>query len=798
LRIAVTPDNALREWITQRYPSVTLVDAENASLAMQMVSEGSVDAAVNNLISSRYLIDRYFRGQLKIATRLGDHTARIGFAVGRDQPELFSILNKALADIPPRDISMIANKWQGTPDVQLDTWTVYRSEFYWLAGIFAILVVTSLIWNYYLHREIRLRKEMQNRLQEQVGFRETLFNGTPVPVYVLDARGHLISHNSAWERFFRHAAGTLNALSLAEGAHPLAGIYQDVKALLDDPQQRFSAPGQYRIHNGTEYRTVIHQAVTYYDRSGSTAGLIGSWQDITEHEALLDELSEAREHAEQANRAKSTFLATMSHEIRTPISAIIGLLELSVSDNERHERQQEKDTIQVAYDSALSLMGLIGDILDLAKIESGRLELAPEWVSVDKLAWPVAQVFEGLARQKGIQLEYQLDSLHPDEVYLDPMRFRQILSNLTSNAIKFTEKGSVTLLLQFLQKEAGQTLLTLSVTDTGVGIAPEEQADIFTPYIQSESGKNQQGTGLGLAICHQLITMMDGHIELFSQRHRGTRITVHLPVLHRQQTTTQDTTPTESGRTVMRPLRILTVDDHPANRLLLTQQLTRLGHTVVEAENGESALRCWAEHDPDLVITDCNMPVMDGLTLTRRLRENQKKPLIILGLTANAQPEERKRCIAAGMDDCLFKPLRLKQLETLLQQIPRHDQNALPAGIPPLESLIDLNAVLELANQDQTLLRTLLIATRDENERDIQACRLASEQGNIPGLAHHLHRLAGATEIIGASGYARECRTLEKECEENATLSPSDLHLQKVLSSLNELNQAITIFTALS
>jgi two-component system sensor histidine kinase EvgS len=799
MRIAVTPDNALRGWLKQRYPSVALVDAENASVAMQMVAEGRADAAVNNLISSRYLIDRYFRGQLTIATRLGDQTSRIGFAVGRDQPELFSILNKALADIPPRDISMIANKWQGTPDVQIDTWMVYRSEFYWLAGIFAVLVITSLIWNYYLHREIRLRKETQTRLQELAAFRETLFNGTPVPVYVVDARGHLINHNSAWVQFFHQEPSTLNSTPLISPQHPLSPIYQNIRSLLEDPEKHMSSPDHYRIHNGVEERTVIHQAVTYYDHTGNVAGLIGSWQDITEHEELTEALLQARENAEQANRAKSTFLATMSHEIRTPISAIIGLLELSVTDTRNTRALQEQETIRVAYDSALSLMGLIGDILDLAKIESGNLELMPEWIPVTMLAKPVAQVFDGLARQKGINLDYQLDALHPDEIYIDPMRFRQILSNLTSNAIKFTHQGSVTIQIQFLPGEASETILVLSVTDTGEGISPEEQVNIFTPYVQSESGKHRHGTGLGLAICNQITTMMHGSIDLFSQRHRGTKIMVKLPVAHRQIQAPQPEQSDSRSTVPTRPLQILAVDDHPANRLLLKQQLTRLGHKVVEAENGELALQYWEKQDFDLVITDCNMPVMDGLTLTRILRKEQKRPVIILGLTANAQPEERSRCIDAGMDDCLFKPLRLTQLADLLQKVPR--QNSAPP-IPEqkeLEALVDLHALRELANHDNALLFSLLNTTKNENERDMEVCVTLAKQAKWEKLQQHLHRLAGSADIICAPCIADSCRKLEKACSEQNTPDTADIlpRVQEVLSAFKMLNQAITSFTSM-
>lgn len=245
-----------------------------------------------------------------------------------------------------------------------------------------------------------------------------------------------------------------------------------------------------------------------------------------------------------------------------------------------------------------------------------------------------------------------------------------------------------------------------------------------------------------------------------------------------------------------RPLRILTVDDHPASRILLKQQLLRLGYDVVVAESGEQALKCWEEQHFDMVITDCNMPGIDGLTLTQLLRERQQKTLIILGLTANAQPEERRRCIAAGMDDCLFKPLNLKQLEANLQRVSKDTVTE----SPPAEGLgrfIRLDTLLSLTGHDNNLVFTLLNATRDENQRDMQPCLTLARQGDWPTLAYHLHRLAGAADIIGAKAIAQQCRRLEKLCE-MATL-PVEAEilplLQAMLVDVEALNQAISAYT---
>ena len=790
--LAITTDNSLWEWLKAHHPHIKLVKADNASLAMQWVKENKVDGAVHNLIGANYMIDRYFRGELKVASQLGDQVSHIGFAVPRDKPELYSILNKALADISPRDISMISNKWQGTPAVKLDTWTVYRTEFYWLAGLFAALVLSSLFWIYYLRREISKRKEIQSKLQEQVVFRETLFNSMPVPIYVIDLEGHVLSHNQAWEAFFKLDISDLKHLALISSMHPLFDVYATLKELPNDVKGVALFRHRYSIHNGEEMRVVIHQAVPYVDIKSEVVGYICSWQDITEHEELLVELSAARERAEQASRTKSTFLATMSHEIRTPISAIVGLLELTVTN--KTFTQTDMDAIKVAYESAQSLMGLVGEILDMAKIESGELELAPKWTPFDELITPVVRVFDGLARQKNLTLYSDICVLHPDEIYIDALRLHQILSNLISNAIKFTEQGSVEVQVKFLRNNEQLTLLELSVTDTGIGIAEADQKQIFAPYKQSDAGKMQTGTGLGLAICSQLVEMMGGVITLRSQLGKGTHITVHIPVEQRQSTQTI-VAQSADVPSQMQPLNILAVDDHPANRLLLRSQLARLGHDVVEAENGDQALQLWRSHEFDLVITDCNMPIMDGLTLTRLLRQEQTQPLTIFGLTANAQPEERARCLVAGMDDCLFKPLRLAQLETLLNKVSRQTQQAEVPKIL-LEDLVDLNALRQLVQGDTLLLEKLLLTTRDENIKDLQQLRLFTEQQDANGLTRCFHRLAGAAQIVGAAEVEQYCRELERYCERGPDFDVLNTKVEQIMVIVTQLNDAIDEFVA--
>ncbi|PKH26678.1 histidine kinase [Enterobacterales bacterium CwR94] len=775
-RVALVKDNSLIPVLLASHPGIKIIETPNASIAMQYVIENKADVAVHTLFGANYMVDRYFKGQLKIAGRIGNRSAAISFAVARNQPELLSILNKALENISPSDINNIIKKWQIRPDVRLDTWEIYRKQFWLVSGIAAILMLISLLWILSLRREIKARKRAEGSLHAQLKFNETLINTLPVPVFVTDDKGEIRLFNQSLRDFFKDSSPSLCASLLDDESHPLHSVWQEAKENSaetgteetdNQTQTRYT-----QLDNGQQQRSVILHAVSYTDDPEMPGGMICTWIDVTEHEELNSALSEARERAEQANRAKSTFLATMSHEIRTPVSAIIGLLELAVKTSQPQVEKEE--SIRVAWESARSLMGLIGDILDMARIESGRLELAPEWVRTTDLLPPVIRVFEGLARQKSLRLNSTLPPFLPYEVFIDPLRFRQVLSNLVSNAIKFSEKGGITVDLDILNGQtAEQGQLRISVQDSGRGIAQDDLVDIFDPWVQTRAGKTQSGSGLGLAICAQLVHMMSGHIEMKSQLGKGTQVIFTIPVeIHSERSEPQPELPTVDISHEHIPLRILAVDDYPANRMLLRSQLLHLGHSVTEAEDGEEGWAKWQEGEFDVVITDCSMPGMDGLALTRMIRQHQTRPVIIMGLTANAWPEERSRCLAAGMDECLFKPLQLPQLEALLDEAARLRNPALPNS-PLLGELLSFEDLATLTHHDEKMRYELLVMTLNSNREDLQQAADLFELEDWPELAKCIHRISGAAQIIGARRAETSCHLLEKTCLQMAAESIS-------------------------
>lgn len=761
-KLAITEGNPLVEYLRREFAQITLVEASDTFKASEMLAQGQVDGAVNSLVVANYFLSsHFFQGRLQVSSSIGTQLASFSLATSRSATELASILDKALLSIAPDELGVINNRWRGYTAASDSYWRNYHRLIIQIVSAAGLLLLTSLAWNGYMRRQIKQRQMAERALSDQYEFMRALVNETPHPIYVRDRNGLLQTCNDSYLQVFGvkredvigKSVMQINLENEAQASQYHADYLRVVaegKPLILDRA----------LHIHGQHLTIYHWILPYRDSVGKVQGIIGGWIDISERRQLFDDLRSAKDRADEANRAKSTFLATMSHEIRTPMNAVIGMLELTLKRADHGHL--DRPAIEVAYNSAKDLLELIGDILDIARIESGRLSLAPERVNLRELIESVVRVFDGLARQKSLNLLLEFNpGVEERDVQIDPLRFKQVLSNLVSNAIKFTEQGEVKIRVDIQATgEPQQIEMKLVVGDTGIGISRDDQQRLFEPFSQADNSGHlaRSGAGLGLVICRSLCEMMGGQLTLSSVPRVGTQVFVSL-----QMTSLPPAYPlielkpaTQDAAAV---LNVLVVDDHPANRLLMCQQLGFLGHRFTAVQHGAAGFQAWRQEHFDLIIADCNMPIMNGYELARSIREHEQReditPCIILGFTANAQPEEKQRCRDAGMNDCLFKPISLTTLERHL------------AEITPLSPgrIFDLDSLNTLTGGDPLLSQRLLEELLSSSRRDREELMAMLGQGTLQDLVDQAHKIKGAARIVQARTLAKQCEVLEQAGE---------------------------------
>lgn len=754
--VALPRLHSLTGYIKQHYPTIKLVESRDVPDAFAMVADGEADALIQPLNTARYYTLRLYKDKLRISATLDKIPAVSAFASRREDNELRDIINQSLLGFSPDEISMLSNRWRSQVSLAVQSWRSYRGYIYQGSLIAGLLLLGFLAWNFYLWQQIRKRRRAEHALNEQLLFMDALINGTPHPIYVRDTQMRMLMCNDS----YLNAFGATREDVLGKALFGFGELDRDDVQTLEQEHRQVVHEGQTilldrRLNVRGQPRTLYHWLLPYKSGAGIVVGVIGGWIDISERDELMAKLEAASEQANQANRTKTTFLATMSHEIRTPLNAVIGTLELVL----KHavSGTQDEAMLQAAHRSAQGLLELIGEILDISRIESGKLELIPQRANLKQLIESVVQVFDGLARQKSLTLKLQLDPQLDQDVLIDPLRFKQILSNLVSNAIKFTDHGEVLIGTRAVLTDDNQLSLQLNVIDSGIGITAQDQARLFQAFSQVK--ERSGGTGLGLMISRSLCEMMGGDLILISQFGTGTQVQVNLTTPRLEALIADNSVPLPA--TQLPTLDVLIADDHSINRALLSYQLQYLGQQVSSAENGLLALEKWQQQHFDLVITDCNMPLMDGFALTQAIRNQERtrglEPCIILGLTANAQSQVREQCLEAGMDGCLFKPIELEALDVALRKFSRTEQSANDLDVDFTQLSISTGGNPKMI---QILLKEMLSSCRQDLVR-LRALSPYTQTQELDALAH---RIKGAGKMLKAVRLVGHCESLETAC----------------------------------
>lgn len=387
----------------------------------------------------------------------------------------------------------------------------------------------------------------------------------------------------------------------------------------------------------------------------------------------LRQLTQAKVSAEAATSAKSAFLAHMSHEIRTPLNGVLGMAQVMGLDSLSPD---QRDRLNVIQKSGVGLLTILNDILDLSKIEAGRLDLEATPFEIREAADDVFDVFESIASAKSIGLAFEVRDSAQGVWRGDPVRVRQLISNLVSNALKFTSKGEVTVIVDGPVVD-GAKVLTISVADTGIGVSPEALSKLFEPFVQAESTTTRRfgGTGLGLTICRHIVELMGGAITVRSEVGKGTVFDVRLPLIWEGQAReAPEASPlTAQHRPDISSLHILAADDNDTNRRVLKSVMESLGVSAEIVDNGRLAVDAWASRRFDLVLMDVQMPILDGLSATSEIRRIESERGLgrtpIIAFSANAMKDQVAEYLAAGFDGHLAKPVVISELCRILDSV---------------------------------------------------------------------------------------------------------------------------------
>ncbi|WP_139925275.1 response regulator [Hymenobacter sp. DG01] len=603
--------------------------------------------------------------------------------------------------------------------------------------------------------DITERRQVEKQLADQRAFYEFVLDQLPCDVGVFDDKFRYLFVNASgikdpemrrWiigKDNFDYFSRTNYPASMAEERHAQLEQVARERRLVTY-EETFLRP------DGDRHQYRCLQPVFHPD--GSLHMILGYGLDVTERVATERALRHAKLAAESAVRARELFLANMSHEIRTPMNAILGMGQLLA--------KTELTPLQSSYQQAITtsadnLLVIINDILDLSKLEAGKMVLEQVGFAPAQLLAQVEQTLHYKAAEKGLCLSTQAGSGLPAVLLGDPYRITQVLLNLAGNAIKFTEKGRVVISCQLVEADApaGTADVLFRVSDTGVGIEPEFLAHIFQEFSQEDASVTRKfgGTGLGLPICRNLVKLMGGDVQLESEKHRGTvtQFTLRLPIGTEQDLLPQVVLTEDSPlRQHLRHKHVLLVEDNRFNRQIAKTFLQQAQVQVTEAEHGEQAVTLAQEQSFDLILMDIQMPVLDGYGATAALRQQLQLTTPIVALTANAIKGEREKCLAAGMNAYLAKPFQEAELLKVVSEwvVPQAQVTApapaLPsAATPASAALYQTDELLKVGQGDQSFVNFMLETFVESSEELLQELAQGLQEGNIRQLKTAAHTL---------------------------------------------------------
>ena len=641
--VAVNRGSYLHEWLVEKHPEIRLKLMTSNDAALEEVSFSRVDAYIGNIAVATYIMKTHYLSNVKIAGRVKYMSTNVSIAIAKENEILQHILEKTLQEISSAEKKKIQDKW-----ITLEfEKTVDYTLVYQILGLFLFFVLGIWYWYRKLSYEVSKRKESEEQMR-------MLIDNIPLNVIVSDFAGNVLRANTFALKTFK--------ISLEDIAK------YNVMEFYSDPLERdkiisiIQTEGKVTDHiikfkhlDNSEMDIMISMIPIIYN---SKKALLSIMVDLTERIEMEENLRDAKQLADRANKSKSEFLANMSHEIRTPMNAIIGFTELL---DEQVTKPRLKSYTKIIKNAGYSLLTLINDILDLSKIEAGKLEIIKTAVNVNSIVNDVASIFSMTVGNKGLSIVLDIDEDIPKSLLLDGIRLRQVLVNLVGNAVKFTEEGYIKLSIHAFNVDDHLSKLDLEITveDTGIGISQDQREKIFNSFEQQEGQDNRKfgGTGLGLAISKRLVEMMDGTIMVQSVEKKGATFFIYLygVDISSVQMIEDDSIVEDSSKMIFKPAKVLIVDDIEDNRELIVKNFEDTAIEIITASDGIEAISQYAKEKPDLIIMDIRMPNMDGYEAANKIRAMSNIPII--ALTASIMQNEYEETKSKDFNGYLRKPI---------------------------------------------------------------------------------------------------------------------------------------------
>jgi len=739
-RILILNNSPVGSRVIAAWPDVVLEGGHTLSEALKLLNAGAADGLVCDAALADMLTHNLYPGVLSSEALPIGSRQTLWLAPGEEA--LLQRVNQRIDALPAGTAASVITRWLLSAALA-DMHSGNEDTSIFFDSVVIVSSILSLFLIAFLLSEILRRRRAERGLLDALTYWQTLLNSVPTPLLVCNPVGEITHCNQTLLSLLQLKSEQVIGVTLAQFlAHnpiepPLA--HQDWVDAINTKHPQFS---DRTICINHEIREIIQWLAVYSDSRQVPQGLLIGWYDISERKRLERELAITSQQAVDASKEKSDFLARMSHEIRSPMNAILGVLEL-----EQQKQTQPNSALNIAYAASRQLLQIVGGVLDLSKIEAGEIHLQPQNIALYPLLTQVVDTYTTLARQKGLRLDSDIEAVWQHHYRADGTKLMQVLNNLLSNAIKYTEQGFVSLQVIRELADDGQDSLTFRITDSGSGIAAEMQEKILQPYVQLDPDA-PASSGLGLAICTQLLKLMDSTLQVDSMMGQGSSFSFTLQLENMPE---QAESLNASGQEqVVQPLQLLVVDDQPANLVVMKLQLEKLGHQVTTCDDGKQADKLLMQQSFDFVLTDCQMPIMTGYQLAQRQRERELGKgmhQVIIGCTANAFSDEQKRCLDAGMDDVLIKPLTLQDLRQMLAE--------------QQQIQLDMAEIKAMAAEQPQIILSIVDELQRSSEQDRQLL-LEASTSQPEQYAAVLHRQKGSFALAGFLAGSTLCQRMEK------------------------------------